>query len=85
VKYVLRAGHDGCVHGDILECVEEAVPDAVMQSGLGEFTVAVEVVVAENVEPAFAFASSPICMNRQSEAPGQGDAEEVWGESVVGL
>jgi hypothetical protein len=65
--------------------MEKAVPDAVMQSSLGEFTVAVEVVVAEDVKPAFAFAALPICMNRQSEAPGQGDAEEVWGESVVGL
>eukprot|EP00978_Attheya_sp_CCMP212_P038348 scaffold189111_cov50-Attheya_sp.AAC.3 len=69
VEHVLGTCHDGGVHGDVLECVEESVPDAVVQSGFGYLPMAVKVVVAEDVQPFLALAAPSVGVYGEAQSP----------------
>jgi hypothetical protein len=73
------------MHGNVLKGVEEAIADTVVQSSLGDFSMAVKVVVAKDVQPFLAFAAPPVSVDGQAKLASQGDAEQVGGQAVVWL
>jgi hypothetical protein len=52
------------VRRNVLEDVVESVADAIVQACLGEGAMAVEVMIAEDIEPAFAFAPAAVGVYR---------------------